>query len=228
MSNFDQDYTSALFLFSWIVNDELTTEIRPLCQINSFCSSDFTDIIQNFLLYSMRHHIEYLYITTISRQYSVLPGMFDLMDTDRNKVKRDCGRQQHVYYATLCVAQGDCNCWGEGFSLKISVSDSLYGYFWAEKMWSLMFFSSRFTKYSKWHNMHKEVYKDETCTFLYTKVYKGAHRMQWVHEYAKVHKSVNNNCTIDFVLAWRRWSACYSVVHLVEAQMCKWTRLWKT
>ena len=52
--------------------------------------------------------------------------MFDLMDTDRNKVKRrDCSQQQHVYYATLCVAQGDCNCWGEGFSLKISVSDSL-------------------------------------------------------------------------------------------------------
>ena len=89
-------------------------------------SSDFTDIIQNFLLYSMRHHIEYLYIATISRQYSVLSGMFDLMDTDRNKVKRrDCGQQQHVYYATLCVAQGDCNCWGKGFSLKISVSDSL-------------------------------------------------------------------------------------------------------
>ena len=189
MSNFDQDYTSALFLFSWIVNDELTTEIRPLCQINSFCSSDFTDIIQYFLLYSTRHHIEYLYITTISRQYSVLSGMFDLMDTDRNKVKRDCGRQQHVYYATLCVAQGDCNCWGEGFSLKISVSDSLYGYFWAEKMWSLMFFlqglqsiqngiicTKRYTKMKRVH----------FCIQKYTKVLTECNEYMSMQKYTKV------------------------------------------
>ena len=190
MSNFDQDYTSALFLFSWIVNDELTTEIRPLCQINSFCSSDFTDIIQNFLLYSMRHHIEYLYIATISRQYSVLSGMFDLMDTDRNKVKRDCGRQQHVYYATLCVAQGDCNCWGEGFSLKISVSDSLLWLFLGGKnVITHVFFlqglqsiqngiicTKRYTKMKRVH----------FCIQKYTKVLTECNEYMSMQKYTKV------------------------------------------
>ena len=64
------------------------------------------------------------------------------------------------------------------------------------------------------NNMHREVYKDlhKECTFVYTKVYKGAHIMQ---KYTKV-QIENNNCTTEFVLALRRRLACYSVVHLVR------------
>ena len=70
------------------------------------------------------------------------------------------------------------------------------------------------------NNMHREVYKDlhKECTFVYTKVYKGAHIMQ---KYTKV-QIENNNCTTEFVLAWRRRLACYSVVHLVRK-----TTYWK-
>ena len=68
------------------------------------------------------------------------------------------------------------------------------------------------------NNMHREVYKDlhKECTFVYTKVYKGAHIMQ---KYTKV-QIENNNCTTEFVLAWRRQLACYSVVYLVRKATC--------
>ena len=104
----------------------------------------------------------------------------------------------------------------------MSVGDSLLWLFLGGKKlwqvfikWSLVIFLQGVVQsIQNGNNMHREVYKDlhKECTFVYTKVYKGAHIMQ---KYTKV-QIENNNCTTEFVLAWRRRLACYSVVHLVR------------